>query len=552
MKITHSLEALETRIAPAGIVAVDYNEATGELTLTGDGASNAIDIFQVAKGVFRIEGRDDSATGTSTSINEVGNGGDTIQKLTRLTLNMGAGDDEIDLSNLEGLKGLVVDLGSGADSLDAYNVSSRGDVRITTGSGADVVEFSGRSTSIKGDLTINDSEGGLEFELGAAATSIRGQISFNGGTGDDILTTRTETNLTVTRGILFDGGASGANSLDLGNQGTIRIGKSGSGQSVSFMGGVGTDSISIGANTVALKGSVEMNGGDGADLLDIDGQRVTVGKSSAGLSVQLLGGNGLDEMDLQGASFRTAGSLRFDGGGDADYFDFTNVQALTVRGSVQVNGGAGQDIFEMDSGKLSITGGITFDGGTEADSFTIEADGKIKGSVSILMGAADEGVQAVEVAGFSGLSSGLKIQGGLTVDAIGATAMDVFRLTNVAISKAVSLSFGNGVSDVDIDNLSAAAAVTINTAGGADDLRIETDAVYGISQFRQSATISMGDGDDLLRIGKDSRNNRVAILGTLSVDGGSGDDTRNDIAANNDINGQGRLVSTSFEEEDFV
>jgi len=51
---------------------------------------------------------------------------------------------------------------------------------------------------------------------------------------------------------------------------------------------------------------------------------------------------------------------------------------------------------------------------------------------------------------------------------------------------------------------------------------------------------------------RSSRNNGVAILGLLSVDGWSGDDTRDDIAAINDINGQGRLVSTSFEEEEFV
>lgn len=528
---------------------MDYNESTGELTLTGDGSSNAIDIFEVEKGVFRIEGRDDAGTGLGTSIDEEGNGGVTIQKLTRLTLLMGGGNDEIDLLNLKSLKGLSVELGAGEDSLESYNVASKGDLRIDAGAGADVVNLSGMSTKVTGDLLIDDSEGGLTFELGAAITSISGQIVFNGGNGTDILTTEAETNLTVGGGITFEG-AAGDNSINLGNQGAIRIGKSANGQSIIFTGGSGVDEISIGANTVALKGSVEMDGGNGANLLDIDGVRVSLGKSAAGLSAQLMGGEGEDEMDLQGASFVTAGSLRFEGGSGADRFDLTNVHTLTVRGSIEMTGAAGEDLFTLDSGKLNILGGVSFDGGADADLVAIEADGKISGSVLILMGNADTGIQDVEVAGFSGMTSALKIQGALTVDAAGATAMDIFRLTNVAVTDEVSLTFGDGVSDVDIDNLRASASLVIDTAAGADDLRIERDAVYGVSLFRQSATIAMGESDDLVRIGKDTSNNRVLVLGTLQVNGGNGTDSRNDIARNNDLDGDGSLVSNSFEIED--
>jgi hypothetical protein len=363
------------------------------------------------------------------------------------------------------------------------------------------------------------------------------------------LFTDAETVLTVKKGIDFDGGGSGTDGIEFGNQGLIKLGRSASGQSVVFIGGSGADTLSIGANGVVLNGSVEMSGGGGNDVVDIDGVKVSVGRSASGNSVLLTGGAGNDEIDIQGAKVAIAGHVRLDGGSEADFLDLTNVHALSVKGSIELNGGGGVDVLELETGNLRLNGNLHFAGDDDADRVSIEADGRIGGSVELLAGGGFTGVQEIEIRGLSGLANSLKVAGGLTVDAAGAMAADIFRLTNVQITKGVSLVFGDGVSDVDIDNLQAASTLLIETRAGADDLRIETDAVYGTSRIAQQSTVSLGEGDDLLELGRDSRNNRLLMLARLTVDGGSGTDARNDILGQNEFSGQGSLTSSGFEEE---
>ncbi len=58
-----SLERLETRIAPAGMVAVTF--ASGLLTITGvDGADHDVEIVKTGTSTFRVEGN-------ATGINDV-------------------------------------------------------------------------------------------------------------------------------------------------------------------------------------------------------------------------------------------------------------------------------------------------------------------------------------------------------------------------------------------------------------------------------------------------------------------------------------------------
>lgn len=552
MNVPHSLELLENRIAPAGLVLMEYNEKTGELILTGDDAPNAIEIFQVAPGTFRIEGKDDAGTLTKTSIGEDGNGATTIKKLTSLTINLGGGNDEVDLANLRSLKSLVVNTGIGNDSVKGYNVTSLGSVSFDTGAGSDGVKLSGLSTVIGRDLVINDSEGGLIFELGAASAKIGGQVLFAGGSGSDSLVTESATNLTIGKTLSFNGGLGGNNSIKFGNQGAISIGKSPLGQSILYTGGAGADSISIGANRVTIQGSVEMDGGGGADLLDLDGVTVSVGKSRAGISVLLAGGVGNDEIDIQGGSVKLAGSLTLDGGSDADFLDLSNLHMLTVGGAIELNGAAGADLLTLEAGILRLASSLKVLGGDDTDRVSIEADGYINGSVELLLGGAVTGVQDVEIRGLSGLTNSLKVQGGLKVDSAGAAAADRFRLTNVTIAKTSSMIFGDATSDVDIDNLSVAAPLTIDTRGGADNVRIERDAVYGSALFRQATTILLGEGDDVLQVGKDSSNNRVSVLASLTVDGGEGADSRNDIENSNQFGAAAFFTSGSFEVEDLA
>ena len=61
------------------------------------------------------------------------------------------------------------------------------------------------------------------------------------------------------------------------------------------------------------------------------------------------------------------------------------------------------------------------------------------------------------------------------------------------------------------------------------------------------ATILLGAGDDSLFIGKDSRNNRVLFRANMTADGGTGTDSRNDIAADNTFAPGAAYIETAFE-----
>src|SRR5262245_7087681 len=142
-----SIEILEDRIAPAGIVTVVAG-APGEFTLTGDGADNQISIFQTESGKFRIEGL------TGTTLNPGGVTSIDTNTLTRLTLIGNDGNDTFTLGNLKTLTSLVVDGGTGADTLNSVNLAVTGKVDISGGAGLDSFNFDGLTTNITGKLTI--------------------------------------------------------------------------------------------------------------------------------------------------------------------------------------------------------------------------------------------------------------------------------------------------------------------------------------------------------------------------------------------------------------
>jgi hypothetical protein len=299
MRYLPALEPLESRIAPAGLVAVNYNATTGALTLTGDSAANAFDVIFVAPGVFRVLGQDDAGTLTDTFIGQAGDTAMTFAKVTSLTISAGEGNDAIRLFNLRTLQSLTADLGGGNDSLDTLNLGVKGSVSISSGTGNDALEFDGLSTSVGGNFTINDADGGVVAEFAAALNSIRGSLSLGGSNGNDSLLTAADARLKVGKEVNFNGGTGGTNILTFGNQGLIQIGRNLQGNSVIFTGGSGADRLSIGANTVLMAGAVVMQGGLGNDLLDLDGVRVSVGANADGTSVSLTGDAGADEIDIR-------------------------------------------------------------------------------------------------------------------------------------------------------------------------------------------------------------------------------------------------------------
>ena len=541
-----AIERLEARIAPAGIVLAVYDPVTDELTLTGDDLDNSVSVFQTSPTTWRVEGKDDAAL-VKTSINEVGIERLDIGAIAKLTIATAGGNDRVDLINLRGLISLTVDTGAGNDTVKTNGLIVKGNASFSTGAGADTVELDGLVATISGNLGIADGGDGLTFTFGAAASTVAGSVTYQGSAGIDVLTMETDTRLKIGKHIEFT--ANGGNDrLQFGSQGTVSIGRDLLGHSIVYHGGSGNDRIGIGASGVAILGSVEMSGANGNDTLDIDGLKVAIGKSVAGLSVHLDGGQGLDQIDLQGSTLTVAGLVRLDGGTEADTLDLTGVHRLSLLGGARFDGGAGADEFKIGADLLAITGTVQFDGGADADVAEIEGDGTIRGAVALLLGDATSGAQTADVHSRSGLPAGLKITGALTIDATGiAGTTDSLKLTNLNVGGLLAVTLGEGASSVDLDNLNTAAAVNIQTRGGDDDVQIERDATFGVSTFRMATTIDLGIGTDSLFIGKDSKNNRVLFLGSLTADGGTGTDSRNDIAVDNKFTPPASYIESGFE-----
>jgi hypothetical protein len=539
------IEALEARIAPAGIVLATYDAVTRVLTLTGDDLDNSVEVFQTSPTTWRVEGKDDAAL-VKTSINVVGDERLDVGPISVLTMSMNGGNDRVELINLNTLRSLSADTGAGNDTLKTLGLTVTANASFNGGAGLDAFEFDGLHAVISGNLAIGDSGDGLTFNFGAASTVIGGSVIYVGSAAIDTLTMSTDTALRIGKQLTFI--ANGGNDrVQFGSQGTVSIGRDGAGRSVNYVGGSGNDRLAIGSSNVALLGSVEMSGGSGNDTLDLDGLIVSVGKSLAGVSVRLVGEQGTDQIDLQGSRLAVAGLVSFDGGADADTLDLTGVHRLFLNGGASFMGGAGADLFQIGTDVLGVVGNLSFDGGDDADVASIEGDGTIAGSVSLLLGGATAGTQTAEARSRSGLPGALIVSGAVNVDATGnAGTFDSAKLTNISVGRLLSVKLGEGTSFVDIDNIRALATAIIDTRGGDDEVQIERDATYGVSLFASRLLISLGAGTDNLLIGKGSRNNLSIFRGNVSADGGAGTNTRNDILAENTFATGVTFTGTAF------
>jgi hypothetical protein len=154
-----TIELLEPRIAPAGLVTAVYVEASGELTLTGDADANEVTIFQTGTNAYRIEG-------VTTDINTVGTTFLDIGILKKLTIDGGDEADTFTGINLKSLTSLTLSGGIGNDTFNMENVVVKGPLAYHGGAGGDHLNFRGLSAEITGDLTADSAAGAGEQHHG--------------------------------------------------------------------------------------------------------------------------------------------------------------------------------------------------------------------------------------------------------------------------------------------------------------------------------------------------------------------------------------------------
>lgn len=528
MKTTRStspshLERLEDRIAPAGLVTVSYNSATGALSLDGDALDNSVNVFKTGTDTYRIEGLSGTllaGSGAHVAVLDIG-------KLTSLTIKGNDGADDFGLTDLTKLKSLKFEGGAGSDFILATNLAVKDDVSIDLGADSGIAAFAGAATTIGGDVKAIFGNGGGSVDFFATTTSIKGAVNLAGGSSFDTASfggiVRLEKGLAIS-----DAGLG----IEVAFQNaTATIGRGRGGQSIDFNGGTGDDTLKFVGGNISLEGSVAFFGGAGKDFADLSAATLKVdGK------VTIDGGADPDVIKISGAKVTIGRSVSLSGGTGADELTLSADQ-LTVKDDVKLTGGDGDDSLNVLTGTLDISNSLIVLGGGGANVGSIIGDGRIRDNALISMGGADSGGnQTFLISGASGKVGALKIGGNLTVlsqatDSANAGFSDYIAITDTTVSGDVKIAMGPVDSSVLIDNAFIRGRLNIDTGAGNDLVEIEQSALDGPSIIGRLASIQLGEGNDVVRIGKSSAvgsNDFVIFNGGLSVDGGAGTDASND------------------------
>jgi hypothetical protein len=569
------LEALEARLAPAGLVALSISG--GVLTITGDTLANDMQIADAGGGNWAI-----SATPGGTTMFSLNGGAASpaavISAQNSIRASMGAGDDQLDLLGLQLSGGLTLNGNDGHDSFLLSALTVGGAVSLDTGNGNDSVDFTssqffntvsvrmgagqdyltaggnlsfGRgltadlgtgsntfdvnATSLQATGAINVVAGGTSvdtqaFLLAAASAQINGSVSLRTSTasatdfqigavaGDDIR---------ITGGLTLQSGSGNDNvsltqKLQVGGTLNVQLGN-GANQVVTtdldslraghftYGGGSGTDSVTLAGNTIEVTGAVRFTGGAGSNLLDLN----PATSLRIGSSLGYAGGMHDDALYIDGPDAAIGGGVSFNGANGSNYLGFNAV--LGSAGGISYSGGSGTDVIDLGE----------FDGAT--DLLTI------RGSVTIGAGAGSADIMIRDAIVMGNLSVNTSVAFG-GIDTVQILDSDVYGTTSIYLA-------GWADSDVVVRDSIFDRAVSISTGGGDDYVAFDTDtAVSSIySQFYGPVRIMLGAGNDIFAAGSNPAVDTVGcdFYSYVDVNGGTGYDRAYFIhhAYNNGFNG---------------
>ena len=415
MRTISSIEALESRIAPAGVFVDATTLSTsliGGVLKVGPKLANAaveISVEQLSNGDFLVS--------DLAGDNDLETTADLTGSVASISITTGTGDDTIHVvlggdTALRG--GVTIATGTGDDIVGFNGGTLRGALSITAKGTADItVDSSMEATSIKGAVKIaqvggsfvvgagseagsvtaagatdfgfhGSARGPLTFSNGLAAASyavggaVGGNLTISGGVGGDLVDLADvfvrgflavnlgagNNALTVGAGASVHGIAkitalAGDDSVTIGSalgsgpvfasNLSVALGEAVSGNAFSVLGGIysaglsykggtGADTVSIGATPV-IWGALKITGGNGAN-------NVTVGGFGQLVSFSYAGGTGVDTVTLTGAgSGFLTGAATLGAGADS----------LTILGTspdfflaFTVDGGLDADVVAVD------------------------------------------------------------------------------------------------------------------------------------------------------------------------------------------------------------
>ncbi len=498
-------------------------EATGDIEITSldqdggvDGDDGGSDF--VLQGTY-IAGGSLNITG-SAAVDTLDLQGD-FSATTAINIDTGASGDTLTLTgNLNANNGsLTIDTGAGADIVDLQTVLLGNTITILTGTELDQLTLAGATAGSA--IRIETGEGNDVLTVTGQLQAIGGSVWIDTGAGNDTVDIQ-DTIMAASVDILL---GEGNNSLDLADiAATV---------SINIEGGSLVDNIIATGSIDAGTGSLTVDTGAGADVIDLQGDIVAD-------SIELLLGDGANTLTLANVTSSTSFSLL--AGVDAD--DITVTGTLDGQsGSVAIDSGDGDDTLDLQdtvSGNtiemllgdglnvlgfvgLAATSSIRLLSGSGRDLVTATGTVTAGTEIDILLGAGNDelDIQSTFTAPDIAIDLGddadtFTLTGGLRADVIaisaGAGDDDLF-FTG-------SLRDTNAASDSDADT------ITIDLGDGADDLLLDVMELTGYTQ------VLGGAGDDSLSVIRlHSRSE------DLNLDGGEGADDYYIETTNVDDNG---------------
>jgi hypothetical protein len=501
------LESLESRLAPAGIVTL--NLSGGVLSLTGDALNNDLQITQ-SGGDWTIA----SQAGGSTQFSM--NGGPLLPSITiaapaSLRANLGAGNDDVLISEAIIPGTVSIEGGEGNDAVDLTGTSINGTVSVRLGNGSDYFTAGGDLFFGKG-LSVDLGNGQNTFDVNARTLISNGSISaLAGGSAIDQQTFILAAGVADVKGsVTLRTTSASATDFEIGVAGDDSLRVSGG---LSLISGSGDDRVSL-AGSIETLGTFGMNLGHGSN---------SVASSNAGLikanALSYVGGSQLDSVTFANQSLQVAGNVSFNGGAGTNLLDLNPNASLRIGGALSYAGTTGNDTLLVDTASAIIGGAVNMSASSGNNTLGLDAVNATVGSVAFSAGSGND---VVDIGQHQGATSLITVRGNVTVNAgIGSADVmvrDADIYGNLTVNTAVQ--FG-GIDTVRLIDSDFRGNVGINLTGYAD-----SDVVVRDGIFNRAVTINTGAGDDYVAFDTDTQVSSIysAFDGYVRINLGAGND----------------------------
>jgi len=552
------LEALEPRLAPAGIVTITL--AGGVLTLTGDGLDNNVKISSPTANIWQISDLNADAEGNVPT-----------------TFRMAGRPDatSMDFSTYAGLK---VSLNGGNDKLDVISLFTNGPVTLAGGDGDDELYLSG---TINGAINIDGGNG--NDDMGIIGGFINNTVTIKGGIGDDTaffgsgiysrgltadlgtgsnqFTLLTDSSLNVFGNINFTaaGGATNTQNYFLALKDGSIIGnvllKTGAGAANHYLGRNAADTLTIygsltvtgaaGNDTLLLAGKVSIGGGmnfnfgAGSNFLAnaLDTGDVNLLSSLRLGSLSYTGGIGRDTLFLDVPEFIVGGSVTTTMGAGINAFSLRSTIGAVIGGALSYVGGASDDMLEIYGTEITVGGKLSYKGGGSMvgngalgeDEAFIVTNYAALGSVELIGGTKGDDVFYLGNPNQSG-STLISVLGNVVINTAAGNSVvyltDTYIQGSVSHTSAVAFSSGVNLDIFSVEDSYIQGSLLVNAGGSASAGISLNDSI-----FVANVTLNTGAGDDFVYFDSVATNEttqsfrRSFFYGIVNVSLGAGNDT---------------------------